>query len=85
MEFLVFLAEGAQSVAQAAAQTPPAPPPPIQVILQQPPAGPWWQDIRVWQIAVPSLFAFLGFTFGVWIKDGFDRMRMADLERGEAG
>ena len=33
---------------------------------------PFWEDWRFWQIAVTGALAFLGFTFGTWIKHAFD-------------
>ncbi len=37
--------------------------------------GGFWTDWRFWQIVVTGALAFLGFTFGTWVKDRFDRRR----------
>ena len=33
---------------------------------------PFWEDWRLWQIVVTGVLAFLGFTFGTWIKHHYD-------------
>ena len=42
---------------------------------------PLWEDWRFWQIVVTGALAFLGFTFGTWVKYGFDLRR--DKRRGD--
>lgn len=42
---------------------------------------PLWEDWRFWQIIVTGVLAFLGFTFGTWVKYGFDRRRDDRLRR----
>ena len=34
---------------------------------------PLWEDWRFWQIVVTGALAFLGFTFGTWVKYSLDR------------
>ncbi len=36
---------------------------------------PFWEDWRFWQIVTTGALAFLGFTFGTWIKYWFDLRR----------
>lgn len=43
--------------------------------------SPLWVDWRFWQIVVTGALAFFGFTFGTWVKYGFDRRRDDRLRR----
>ena len=50
-------------------------------ILTEP--NPFWEDWRLWQIITTSVFAFLGFAFGTWIKYRLDLRRDDRLRRQE--
>lgn len=43
---------------------------------------PLWEDWRFWQIVVTGGLAFLGFTFGTWIKHGLD-LRLDRIRRDQ--
>ena len=45
---------------------------------------PFWEDWRFWQIVVTGALAFVGFTFGTWVKDWFDRRRDEARHRHES-
>lgn len=42
----------------------------------------WWEDFRLIQVTVTGSLAFLGFTFGTWVKYLFDlRLRKKERQR----